>query len=197
MHFVDGKPGDKRRPQRMIIHAVTALVQKWDARLFQILPELLHFWNAIGQHQIVCVAIRRFVLLQRLDQFLMQRQCLFLAILVHLGMNPQQPARLAKHQIRPAQCHDFFTPQPCIQWQQIGHPIFASYFEQLNRLRIRQRPPPNPFLAARVRPFHQFKGIDGDTALFTQPRPEGRKRGQIFVQRLGGFGGLRLAPRLK
>jgi len=37
----------------------------------------------------------------------------------------------------------------------------------------------NPFLAACIRPLDQFKGIHCGAALFAQPRPKGRERGQI------------------
>ncbi|HEY5232359.1 MAG TPA: hypothetical protein VIK35_02335 [Verrucomicrobiae bacterium] len=83
----------------MIIHAVSALVQKRNARFCQVLPKFLHLRNAVGHHQIVRFAVCRFMLLQRLGQFVMQRQCLFLPILVHGSMNTQQSAGLAKHQI--------------------------------------------------------------------------------------------------
>ena len=63
MHFHGRKPGDKRCSQRMIIHAASALVQKRDARLFQILPDFFHIRHSIDQHQIIRLAVRRFLLL--------------------------------------------------------------------------------------------------------------------------------------
>ena len=48
MHLIDGKPRNKCCPQRMIVHAVAAFVQKRNARLLQNLPDFLHFRNAIG-----------------------------------------------------------------------------------------------------------------------------------------------------
>ncbi len=55
MHFHGRKPGDKRRPQCVIIRAASALVQKRDARFCQVLPKFLHLRNTVEQHQIVCL----------------------------------------------------------------------------------------------------------------------------------------------
>ena len=94
----------------------------------------------------------------------MQRQRLLLPVFIHGGMEAQQSAGLAHHQIRPMQRLCLIPPQTRIQGQHIGQLILARHLQQLNGLCIRQSPPLNSFLAACVRPLDQFKGIDSDPA---------------------------------